>query len=568
MKFLTKAETPLMKKAKQAQVVYEDLVNKLGIKPIPTVFVADERRALQFAKACVVDNPFPDVRRVLLFNKRVPGVKLLFKDEKVLQTPAIAATLAACSSVVTEIGALRGDDVCDAETYCDVAYAGLQAIRLYMTDYTDRKFRMTRFNSGSRVFNAFNGSFYKYRTKDGRYVSLHAYYQSQQKKLSAALNMSKPSEKYALSSLLTDRKEMTDVVARYDAHELEELSFDCGACGCMLRSREEWEASEVGPAVKAMPLVRQTKEAESPAPVWGKPSSRGPLSGVKVLDLTHIIAGPACSRILAEYGADVLLVRRGAYMDQEQAMLEFDGWAGKQSIQLDFENAAQLAKAKELVKQADVITCSYQNGALDRFGLSEAEIRKLNPGVIYANMMCFSDTVWKQRPGWAPLAEDITGLSVRNGSLEKPVNLNGVPLDYFPGFVLALGTLQAIAKRLKQGGGYKVTTSLTRGAQYLHECTDLCEAAPALNGLSRVATKTDEPIWDSVLQYVGGCATGGKAGFPSPATINTAYPLNLKNLRFTDGNKGWSQDTTAETKPAAAKRADQPREAQLAFQAS
>ncbi|MEA4946733.1 MAG: CoA transferase [Oscillospiraceae bacterium] len=536
------ASTALKKKAEQSQVIYEDLVKRFDIKSVPTAFVADDRRMGQFAKACVTANPFPAPFGSVLISKRIPGVKKLFESETVLQTPAISAVLAACSSVAIEIGALRGDDVSGAETYCDVAFAGLQAIRLYMADYGGKEFRMKRLHSAMRVDNAFNGSFYKYRAKNGRDVSFHVYYQSQQKKLAEALNMSKPSEEYAMLSIKKDRRELAEVVGEYNAEALEELSFDCGACGCMIRSREEWEATEVGKAVKDMPLIRLEREGKSTAvPRWGKPNSRGPLSGVKVLDLTHIIAGPACSRVLAEYGADVLLIRRGGYMEQEQAMLEFDGWAGKQSIQLDFNIPEQLEKAKELIKQADVITYSYQNGALDHFGLSEEDIRKLNPKIIYANLMCFSDTVWKQRPGWAPCAEDITGLSVRNGSLEKPVNLNGVPLDYFPGFVLALGTLLAIAGKLKEGGGYKVTTSLTRGAQYLHECTDLCGAATPAGDTSCVLTKSDEPVWDRVLHYVGGCATGGKAGFPGPAAVNTVYPPNARNLRFTDGNTGWNQ---------------------------
>lgn len=443
--------------------------------------------------------------------------------------------------MATEIGSLRGDDVAGAETVCDVAFAGLQAIRLYMADHSGKEFTKARVKSATMVNNALNGSFYKYRAKDGRDVSFHVYYQNQQQRLVKALGLSKPSEKYAMLSIKKDRKEIAEITARSTALELEELAFDCDTCGCMIRSREEWESSEVGKAVKAMPLIRQDKEAEGPVPDWGKPNSRGPLSGIKVLDLTHIIAGPACSRILAEYGADVLMIRRGRYVEQEQAMLEFDGWAGKQSIQLDFNIPEQLERAKQLIKEADVITYSYQNGALDKFGLSEKDIRALNPNVIYSNLMCFSDSVWKDRPGWAPLAEDITGLSVRNGSLEKPVNLNGVPLDYFPGFILALGTLLTIARKLKEGGGYKVTTSLTRGAQYLHECTDLCESGATGTGLSKVAESSSEPIWDSVVQYIGGCATDGSAGFPSPATVNTVYPTNLRNMRFTDGNTGWNQ---------------------------
>ena len=527
-------------KAKQAQVIFDDLTKQFGIKAIPTVFVADKRRKAQLKKACLQDNPFPPPVNVTILKKRTPGVDQLFQDEKVLQTPAIAAVLAACSSVATEIGELRGDDVSDAKTICDVAFAGMQAIRLYMSSHKGSEFAMSRVMSAIRVNNAFNGSFFKYRAKDGRDVSFHVYYQDQLNKLAAALPYSKPGTKYTMLSMSKDKKEMASVVGQYDALDLEERAFECGACGCMIRSREEWEQTEVGKAVIAMPLIRQDKEAECDAPDWGKPNSRGPLSGIKVLDLTHIIAGPACSRILAEYGADVLLVRRGEFVNQEQAMLEFDGWAGKNSIQLDFNIPEQLARCKELIKEADVITYSYQNGTLDKFGLSEADIRKLNPNVIYANLMCFSDTVWKDRPGWAPLAEDITGLSVRNGSLEQPVNLNGVPLDYFPGFILALGTLLTIAKKLKEGGGYKVTTSLTRGAQYLHECTDLCEKG--LDGAhnSTIAYTSDEPIWDSVLLNVAGCATG-TAGFPGPGTVNTTYPTNLRNMKFVDGQSGWHQ---------------------------
>ncbi len=530
----------LERKARQAQVIFDDLASQYEIRTIPTTFVADGRRAGQFAKACAENNPFPPPLNVTILKKRVPAVRQLFQNEKILQTPAIAAVLSVCSSLAAEIGGLRGDDVQGAETVCDVAFAGLQAIRLYMADHKGAAFKKTRIMSGVRVNNAFNGSFFKYRARDGRDVSFHVYYQDQLNKLAKALNFSKPGDKYTMLTMVPDKKEMARVVSQYDALDLEEKSFACGACGCMIRSRNEWEESEVGKAVKAMPLIRQEKESESPVPEWGRPNSRGPLSGIKVLDLTHIIAGPACSRILAEYGADVLMIRRGKYVGQEQAMLEFDGWAGKNSIQLDFNIPEQLERARELIREADVVTYSYQNGALDKFGLSEAEIRKLNPSVIYANLMCFSDTVWKERPGWAPLAEDITGLSVRNGTLENPVNLNGVPLDYFPGFILAMGTMMAIARKLREGGGYKVTTSLTRGAQYLHECTDLCEKG--LDGAHRSEIKdhSDEPVWDSVLQSVSGCAAG-VARFPGPAAVNSVYPFNLRNLRFTDGNSGWNQ---------------------------
>jgi crotonobetainyl-CoA:carnitine CoA-transferase CaiB-like acyl-CoA transferase len=536
-------ETVLAKKARESQLIYADLTKRFSIDSIPTTFIADERREKQFMDACRKANPYPFPLNLVLLKNRKASMKALFEDEKIVQTPAIAAALAACSSLAAEIGGLRGDDVAGAQTYCDVAYAGMQAIRLFMMDYDDKKFAKLRGKSSARVKCAFDGTCEegKFKAKDGRYVSFHVYYQSQQKKLVKALNLPKPSEKFTLFTRGKDKKLIESVVSQYDAQDLEELAFDCGATGCMLRNRQEWESTDVGKAIVAMPLARITKETESAAPDYGKPNSRGPLSGIKVLDLTHIIAGPVCSRLLAEYGADVLLVRRGKYIEQEQTTTELDGWAGKNSIQLDFNIPEQLARVKELIKRADVITYSYQNGALDKFGLSEDEIRKLNPNVIYSNIMCFSDTVWKQRPGWAPLAEDITGLSIRNGSAEQPKNLNGVPLDYFPGMLMTIGTLKAIAEKLKNGGGYKVTASLSRGAQYLHDCSDICENPGSAEKAGDIAFSTSEPVWDEFLHYVSGCAIPGRFGFPAPATVNTAYPLNMNNMRFTDGNTDWKK---------------------------
>ena len=533
----------IRRKARGAQLIYEDLLERLDMRPIPTTFVADEGRKGMLSRTCFTSNPFPVPLNVVLTKLRIPAVQKLFEDEIIPQTSAIAAVLAACSTAATEIGALRGDDVSGAQIRCDLVFAGLQAVRLYMSDHKHcKEFTRSRVQSAIRVNNALNGSMHKFRARDGRDVSFHVYYQSQQERLVKALGLAKPSSEYGFFTMKKDLREIAAKVATMDAMELEDLSFDCGACGCMIRSREEWEASEVGKAVIAMPLIRTEKLAESEAPDWGRPTSRGPLSGIRVLDLTHIIAGPACSRILAEYGADVLLVRRGDFKHQEQAMLEFDGWAGKHSIQLDFNVPEQLERAKQLIREADVVTYSYQNGCMDKFGLSEADIRALNPNVIYANLNCFSDTVWKERPGWAPCAEDITGLSVRNGSLEQPKNLNGVPLDYFPGFILALGTLRAIAQRLKEGGGYKVTTSLTRGAQYLHECADLCERETRAVHTSSVAVRSKDKVWDSVFQYVKGCATGGECGFTAPPVVNTAYPADKRNLVFTDGCTGWAQE--------------------------
>ena len=149
--------------------------------------------------------------------------------------------------------------------------------------------------------------------------------------------------------------------------------------------------------------------------------------------------------------------------------------------------------------------------------------------------MCFSDSVWKERPGWAPLAEDITGLSVRNGTKENPVNLNGVPLDYIPGFILALGTLIAIRNNLRDGKVYQVTTSLTRGAMLLHEVTDYCEKEHKPSNRTKVVSNGIEGRFDKTRIYVDTKAVG-KVGFPYPATYHTKYSNPETNMSFSDGN--------------------------------
>lgn len=533
---MSDTEEILVQKAEDAQRVYDYLSDLLKIDTtLPLSFIADASTEKELKKNYLKENPFPNVIAFALAKLRKAGVEKLFKEEKVLQTPVIAAVLSLCSEVASQIGELRGDDLSGQKIYTDIAYSGMQAIRLYMANYTgNKKFKKSRLKSAIRVDNAINGSFYKYATSDGRFVSFHVYYQSQQRKLVDELKLKKPSEKFTLLSTKRDRKYLSGVVAKMNSYELEERAFDCGACACVLRSRDEFEATEVGKAVKAMPLIR-FNEVKKHRLDFGKDLSRGPLTGVKVLDLTHIIAGPACSRILAEYGADVLMVRRGSYLEQEQAMLELDGWAGKDSIQLDLNKPADLRRMKELIKEAHVITYSYQNGCFDKFGLSLDEIRKINPNVIYANLMCFSDSVWKTRPGWAPLAEDITGLSVCNGSKEHPVNLNGVPLDYIPGFILGLGTLMAIRDNLKDAKIQDVTTSLTRGAMLLHEVTDFCEKKPAVSKKTELLKEGIPQAFKHSRTYVLTKAVG-RVGFPSPATYNTRYPDPEKNMGFSDGN--------------------------------
>ncbi len=528
----------LYEKGKQAQICYDDLLARLGENPeSPVIFNVNESEEGLMKSACWTNNPFPGVLKVVLLSLRMKAVKRLFHPENVLQTGPAAAILALDAVLAKEFGDMRNGTKSSDPVICDVGFAGLQVIRLYMSAYRGNKeFVKSRYDSAIRVDNALNGSFYKYETADGRIFSAHVYYESQKARMMDVLKINKKPENFVFGSLGKDKKLTAEAVKKWNAPELEEATFEHGACGCMLRDRKEWESMEVGKAVCEMPLYRLEKAGDAPKKDFGKSNpAKGPLSGIKVLDLTHIIAGPACTRLLAEQGADVLMIRRGDYIHQEQAMLELDGWAGKNSIQLDFNHEEELARAKELVKEADIVICSYQNGALDKFGLSENDIHKMNPGVIFGSLVCFSDTVWQQRPGWAPCAEDITGLSVRNGTLENPVNLNGVPLDYIPGMILCSGIMKALKKQITEGGSYSVHGSLTRGGYWLHECTDLWENAKEGGRHSQLRTDKNMPIWNQVFHKVENTAVGD-VYFPAPATYVTNGEYVFGNMHFTDGN--------------------------------
>lgn len=246
-------ESALYKKGRQAQIIYEDLLKRFSVQPIPTTFVADDRRKVQFQKECVKANPYPFPINIKVRKERQEAIRLLFDEETIVQTPAIAAALAVCSTLATQIGGLRGDDISGSETVCDLAFAGVQALRVYMMDYDNKEFSKIRSASSTRVKGAFDGTVEtgKYRTRDGKFVSFHVYYQSQQKKLVKALGLTKPSEKFTVFSKKKDMTQIAEKVAQFDAAALEELAFDCGATGCMLRTRQEWESTLVGNAVGA-----------------------------------------------------------------------------------------------------------------------------------------------------------------------------------------------------------------------------------------------------------------------------------------------------------------------------
>lgn len=134
------------------------------------------------------------------------------------------------------------------------------------------------------------------------------------------------------------------------------------------------------------------------------------LAGIKVLDLSRIIAGPVISRILAEYGADVLKITSPNLSDV--SFFQVDVNMGKKTADLDLKTAVDKAKFDELLKEADVVVDGYRPGALTKLGYGPEAVAKMaaarGRGIVYVTENCFGyQGEWAARPGWHQTADSV-----------------------------------------------------------------------------------------------------------------------------------------------------------------
>lgn len=253
-------------------------------------------------------------------------------------------------------------------------------------------------------------------------------------------------------------------VARWNALELEGAIDRAGGCGAMVRSNEEWRSEPHGRVLAAKPVVEVITIGDSrPEPM---PEAARPLHGIRVLDLTRVLAGPICARTLAEHGAEVLMI--GA--DDVPQMTEhvMDTSHGKRSTYLDLKNPAEAEQLKALVRQADVFSQGYRPGVLGRLGFAPEQLAALRPGIVYCSISCFgADGPFSHRPGWEQIAQTVSGLCHENNP-DKPRLVPAPVCDYTTGYLGAYGVLLALARRAREGGSYHVRVSLCQSAMLIH----------------------------------------------------------------------------------------------------
>ncbi|KAJ3125613.1 hypothetical protein HK100_010712 [Physocladia obscura] len=267
-----------------------------------------------------------------------------------------------------------------------------------------------------------------------------------------------------------------------------------GGCAARLTPLSEWQAGALHGLCRHAPLVsvRALPPASAAARVPAadalsspRASPRAPLAGLRVLDLTRVLAGPTCTRILAAHGAQVLHVSCEA-LDKLPSLDVITG-VGKRSCVLDLKSASGREKLLALIKDAHVFVQAYRPGSLDKLGLSPAALHAVNPSLIYASVSAYAvpgslsltdptssldplavaQNPWAARRGFDSLVQMTTGIChegmLDNGS-DKPVPLPCQALDHATGWLVAAGILEAICKR---SGGFLVEASLVRTSVWL-----------------------------------------------------------------------------------------------------
>jgi crotonobetainyl-CoA:carnitine CoA-transferase CaiB-like acyl-CoA transferase len=258
-------------------------------------------------------------------------------------------------------------------------------------------------------------------------------------------------------------------VAGWDGLALEEAIAAVGGCGAMVRSSAEWLAHPQGQVLAGQPVVEIIKLGDSPPEPLPAAGAR-PLSGVRVLDLTRILAGPTCARTLAEHGADVLMVT-AAHLPQAEMFVR-DTSHGKRSCFLDLDKTADQDRLGALLADADVFSQGYRPGVLAQRGLAPEALATIRPGIIYTSMNCYGYAgPMAERAGWEQLAQSVTGIAAEHGAAEqgpgRPTLLPAAACDYSTGYLAAYGTLLALGRRAREGGSYHVRVSLCQSAMFI-----------------------------------------------------------------------------------------------------
>jgi crotonobetainyl-CoA:carnitine CoA-transferase CaiB-like acyl-CoA transferase len=331
-----------------------------------------------------------------------------------------------------------------------------------------------------------------YPTKDGRWSYLHCNFPNHR---AAALSVLGVAE---------DREAVTRAVAGWNAADLEEAIIAAKGAGGMARPQAEWAKHPQAAAIASLPLMEIVRIGDSP-PEPPPPGDR-PLSGIRVLDLTRVLAGPTCARTLAEHGADVMKIT-AAHLPN-LGYQEWDTGHGKLSAELDLRVPANVDILRSLARSADVFSQGYRPGTLSGRGLSPEELAALRPGLVYVSLSAFGHAgPWAARRGFDTVVQTVSGITIRQaecfpGKTPGPQFYPVSAIDYCTGYLMAFGAMVALARRAQEGGSWLVRISLAQVGKFI---VDLGEVpAAALKDVATEFSPDELERWSTVSKTPSG----------------------------------------------------------------
>jgi crotonobetainyl-CoA:carnitine CoA-transferase CaiB-like acyl-CoA transferase len=332
----------------------------------------------------------------------------------------------------------------------------------------------------SPVFTPVNGF---YRTRDGREIFFNGAYQHLREGILRFLDC--PSE----------RESIAKRVAQHDAQPLEDELAALGLCAAIKRGPEEWLAHPQGRALAGVPPIELAPIAAG-APLPFRQAAFRPLEKLRILDFTHVVAGPTIGKLLAEHGADVIHCR---YPYQDHILgFDVDTSFGKKNTFVDLRNDFDRGRILELVRECDVFVQGFRPGAFAHLGFGPEDLARLNPNLVYVEVNGYGfQGPWASRRGWEQLAQAATGMAVlHSAGREKSALVPAYFNDYGSGCLGALGVLAALLKRAEQGGSWRVRVALAKTAMLgTRFASNREKAVPIVDSeLDRYLVDQDSPI--------------------------------------------------------------------------
>jgi crotonobetainyl-CoA:carnitine CoA-transferase CaiB-like acyl-CoA transferase len=294
-----------------------------------------------------------------------------------------------------------------------------------------------------------------YKTRDQRFVRLHTNFRHHRDAVCKVLNC-KP-----------ERDEVQAALMQWDGEAFETAAYAGGCVVALMRSHDEWSDLPHAKALAALPLISIEKIGDAAPKPW--PAGDRPLEGVRVLDLSRVIAGPVAGRTLAVHGADVLLVS-GTDLPAIP-WLTIDTGRGKLASFVELKSEQGRGVLRDLLAGADIFSQGYRPRALASLGFSAEDAARISPGIVYVSLSAYGQAgPWAERRGFDSLVQTATGFNHAEGlaaGVDGPKELPAQMLDHATGYLMAFGAMMARARQSREGGSWHVRVSLAQTGRWL-----------------------------------------------------------------------------------------------------